>query len=161
MTADGAHLGVSAERAIETILGGKPSPSADEQMDADTFRTWIKTCPDNVTGYGETARLAARYMLDYLTAHPEDMQLPLDREIDWERLQAEHGDAYPEGWYDTYQKTPGLYDRMKVAGWPIDDLDLTGFMAGWAFNAARRCLEVPPAPNPALRTIGKTREAHP
>lgn len=46
-----------------------------------------------------------------------------------------------------------LYDELKDRGVAIDALDLTGFMWGWAANAARYCVELPPAPNPAIMEI--------
>jgi len=155
MSADGAHIGVDAERALRTILGGEPSPGEDEQMDAETFRAWIKTA-DRQDSYGETARLAARYLLEYLTAHPEDMRLPLEDTYDWDRARAELGRS-PESIEEMlrYRSTEGVWDRAAAEYPQLKQLDLTGFMAGWAFNAARRCLELPPAANPALLTIGE------
>jgi len=156
MSADGAHLGVSAERALKTILGGEPEPTEDEQMDADTFRQWIKTA-DRADDYGECARLCARYLLEYLTAHPDDMQLPLDATYDWNRLRAEKGDSFTANAQilAKYRLSDGVWDRAAVAMPDLEELghELTGFQAGWAFNAARRCLELPPAPNPALLEV--------
>jgi hypothetical protein len=153
MSADGAHLGVSAARALDTILGGKPSPSADEQMDAETFRIWIKTA-DREDSYGEAARLCARYLLEYLTAHPEDSTLPLDPTYNWDRARAELGrspDSIEE--MNRYRTGEGLWDRAAAVTPQLRQMDLTGFMVGWAFNAARRCLELPPAANPAILTV--------
>lgn len=156
MSADGAHLGVSAERALKTILGGEPAPTEDEQMDADTFREWIKTADRHDT-YEEGARLCARYLLEYLIAHPEDMQRPLDATYDWNRLRAEHGDTFVAAEVlPKYRLSEGLFDLAATANPDLKAMtpDLTGFMVGWAFNAARRCLELPPAPNPALMEVG-------
>lgn len=154
MSTDGAHLGVNAERALDTILGGKPSPAEDEQMDAETFRTWIKTA-DREDSYGETARLCARYLLEYLTAHPEDVTLPLDDAYDYARMRAEHGnDTPPLDQWLPYRTSEGVWDKAAAENPRLTEMDLTGFMVGWAFNAARRCIELPPAPNPALLTIG-------
>jgi hypothetical protein len=155
MSSDGAHLGVSAERALATILGGEPSPSQDEQMDAETFRTWILTA-NRDDSYGETARLCARYLLEYLGAHPEDMRLPIHRTYDWDRARAELGrspDTVEE--MERYRTGDGLFDRAAASNPRLKEMDLTGFMVGWAFNAARRCLELPPAPNSALLTVGE------
>lgn len=157
---DGAHLGVSADRALDTILGGNPSPSEDEQMDAETFRTWIKTA-DREDSYGEVARLCARYLLEYLETHPEDSQLPLEPTHDWERMRADLGDVFPSReQMAKYQTAEGLFDKAEVAHPHLKEMGLTGFMAGWAFNAARRCLEMPPAPNPALLTINTKEPFH-
>lgn len=153
MSADGAHLGVSAERALKTILGGEPEPTEDEQMDADTFRQWIMTA-DRSDTYDECARLCARYLLEYLIAHPEDMGLTLDAKYDFDRAQRELGrplESVEE--MQRFRTSDGVYDRASLAFPELHDLGLTGFQAGWAFNAARRCLELPPAPNPALLTV--------
>lgn len=45
--------------------------------------------------------------------------------------------------------TAGWYEQMKDQG-VMPALDLTGFMWGWAVNAALRCMELPPRPNPAI-----------
>lgn len=153
MSADGAHLGVGAERALDTILGGKPSPAEDEQMDAETFRTWIKTA-EREDSYGETARLCARYLLEYLEAHPEHMQLSLDATYDWDRAETELGRS-PDNVEEMqrYQTSVGVFDLAAAENPKLKKMGLTGFMVGWAFNAARRCLELPPAPNPAILTV--------
>jgi hypothetical protein len=158
MSGDGAHLGVNAKRALDTILGGKPSPAADEQMDAETFRNWILTA-DREDSYGEKARLCARYLLEYLTAHPEHSQLPLDNTYDYDRAQAELG-RWPNGLgeMERFRSADGVWDYAAATHPKLREMDLTGFMVGWAFNAARRCLEIPPAPNPALLTIGGSDE---
>ena len=152
MSTDGAHLGVSAERALETILGGKPSPSDDEQMDAETFRNWIKTA-DREDSYGECARLAARYLLEYLTEHPEDTRLPLESEYDWARARADGVQPGSMADYAPYLIREGVFDKAAALNPRLNQMHLTGFTVGWAFNAARRCIELPPAPNPALLTV--------
>jgi hypothetical protein len=124
MSVDGAHMGVSADRALETILGGKPSPSADEQMDAETFRKWILSA-DNADSYGEAARLGAKYVLEFLTDHPE-----------YDRAHNTH---------EIFDATVEAHPEFK----PVLD-EFTGFMVGWSVNAARRCLELPPLKNPAV-----------
>src|SRR6266851_7556776 len=138
MSADGAHLGVSAERALETIVGGAPEPTENERMDADAFRTWIKTA-DREDSYGEAARLCARYLLEYLTAHPEDMRLPLADVHDFNRMRAELGDRFAtKDELTKYRTQEGLFDKAAAENPLLKSMDLTGFMAGWAFNAARR-----------------------
>lgn len=48
----------------------------------------------------------------------------------------------------------GLYDVMKAEGIDLAELELTGFMWGWAVNAARKVLGDGPVPNPAIVEIG-------
>jgi hypothetical protein len=122
-------------------------------MDAETFRNWIRTA-DREDTYGETARMCARYLLEYLTVHPEDMRLPLDASYDWDRAEQELG-RWPNDIdeMNRYRTSDGLFDKAAAENPRLRAMDLTGFMVGWAFNAARRCLELPPAPNPALLTV--------
>lgn len=68
MSVDGAHLGVSASRALDTILGDKPSPNKEEGMNQEEFALWVRSAPfslKDISGddaYGEAARwLAKRY----------------------------------------------------------------------------------------------------
>ena len=126
MQADGAYLSVSAKRAIETILGGKLSPTDEEQMTDEEFAAWIRSADSsfNDADYGEAARRLARYFLLLM----EDEQ-PADMYALW--------DAFKIRWPDESAQAGGM----------------SGFMVGWAFNAARKVLSMPPAPNPALVTI--------
>ena len=130
MLQDGAHLGVSAGRALDTILGSKPSPEKEERMPNAEFAEWIRSAPhilkdtsgDN--GYTDASRwLARRYLL----------------------LLDEGCEADSHKLWDSFE-----------AKWP-DDADeaggMTGFMHGWAFNAAKHALNLPPSPNPALLTL--------
>ncbi|GAI19472.1 unnamed protein product, partial [marine sediment metagenome] len=43
MLADGAHLNVSASRALETILGSKESPEEGERRTDTEFAEWIRS----------------------------------------------------------------------------------------------------------------------
>lgn len=166
---DGAHLGVSASRALRTILGGEPSPTEDEGFTPAQMRAWLEephreiVYPDGplgvqrtpeqevagAAGYEESARQAAKAMLAYLDAHPEHRELPLDDEIDLDRWRVRNYKGKPR----VIRK--GVYTLMKADGVSLEKLGLSGFQAGWAFNAARYALGEPPAPNPALLTIGE------
>jgi hypothetical protein len=142
---DGAHLGVSADRALRTILGGDPSPAENEQTGVIEFRDWIMQ-PDQALDYNECARRVARAVLEFWLEDPRRASIP------------------PENVYETGPDgrlvfnaeghlnlvTPGLYRVMHEHGIDLDDLGITAFQWGWAVNAARRCVELPPAPNPAI-----------
>lgn len=123
MSSDGAHIGVDAERALATILGGESAPTEEECMSATEMRAWILAArpEDRMTTYGECARWTAKLTLLWLLQHPSD-------------------------------EDP--YDAMKAAGHDLGALGLTGFQWGWALNAARRCVELPPLPNPAIMDLG-------
>lgn len=146
MSADGAHLGVTPERALKTILGGEPSPAQDEQMDVAAFERWILDAPaaddNDIHSYDDAARAFAKIVLEHLRAHPDDAQLTTDgkfAEVDGEFQQTE----------------PGIWDRVRAAHPEIAELGLTGFQVGWAVNAARHIVGQPPNPNPAIITIGE------
>lgn len=144
---DGAHLGVSAHRAIETILGGEPSPSPDEQMTVSEFRAWIMLPDQEPLDYSEAARREARIILGYFLADPTRASLPGDTVYDWEG-DPDHGSKGMKREYATV----GLYDVMEADGVEHED-GLSGFQWGWALNAARRCVELGPVPNPAIIDI--------
>lgn len=135
---DGAHLGVGAERALGTVLGNDPQPAAEERMSAGEMAEWVMAATSaDANSYDGCARYAAKLVLTWLLEDPTRASSPPENEYD---------DAYNV-------TTPGWYDRMKADGSPVASLDLTGFMWGWAVNAARRCVELPPSPNPAIVSI--------
>jgi len=124
MLADGAHLNISAERALGTILGGEPSPSEDERMSDEEFANWIRS-EDKDIDYGESARRLARL---YLMALEEGCEAEPPRDM-W--------DVVRDRWPELAEECAGM----------------TGFQHGWALNAARKVLAMPPVPNPALLEI--------
>lgn len=158
MGSDGAELGVSAERALGTILGDQESPGEDEQMSDEAFEAWIRECPAIVNEYGETARLAAKRVLLFLEEFPEARTLAIETEGAWcdaagvQLTQEQLREKLPEG-AEFLAVKEGLYDEMKRQGAGLADLDLTGFMWGWAFNAAHKVLGLPSQPNPTLLEV--------
>ena len=63
------------------------------------------------------------------------------------RIVLEHLERHPQ---DRAIDEHEVYQRLRSQ---LDPLDLTGFMWGWAVNAARAILELPPVPNPAILVI--------
>ena len=47
---------------------------------------------------------------------------------------------------------PGLSKLLKDAGVELPN-GISGFQWGWAVNASRYCVELPPASNPAILTV--------
>ncbi len=125
---DGAHLGVTAVRALDTILGGEPSPTKKEGMTHEQFALWIRSASHALEdmpkgdGYSEASRWLARRYLLLLEEGSETQDA-------W--------DAFEARWPDDVHEAGGM----------------TGFMHGWALNAALYTLKLPPTPNPALVTI--------
>jgi len=148
---DGAHLGVSADRALGTILGGEPSPGEEEQMGVVEFREWLELPDQEPHDYGEAARRMARVILAYFLEDPRRATYPTESEYDF-AADPDHG---CQGMKPEFTNHVGLYEMMKRDGRRTDDFDgCSGFQWGWAVNAARRCVELPPVPNPAIIEIG-------
>lgn len=155
---DGAHLGVNAERALRTIVGDAPEPTEDEHRNPDEMRAWLLAAPsvdefeayceakrerdEEYTGddYGEAARVTARGILEAFLADPRLAAMPTESEYDWTDYT---GDGMPKLLVAGLSEALRERDVRYVSG-------ITGFQWGWAVNAARYCVELPPAPNPAI-----------
>lgn len=167
---DGAVYGVKAGAALHAVLGGKEPESNDVVSDPAAFETWITGGASlgealdaaGEDGYTETSRRVAKSVLAFLRRHPEHAGLssegqcayvpPTDSRVAGQP-EAFHRD---DGWVFV-QTEPGLLDPFEASLSDAERAEFdesTGFMWGWAVNAARRCLELPPVPNPALLTIG-------
>lgn len=154
MSGDGAHLGVGAERALKTILGGEPAPTEAEQEDIETMRARILSAPIEAVSYDGTATACARLILEAWKRWPQLAEVPT------QSVYLESPDGKME-WIggDAVVLVPGLHAALKQCYRDRPEAlavlsDLTGFMWGWACNAALRCVDLPPEPNPALVTIG-------
>lgn len=129
---DGAHLGVKADRALETILGGKEEPPSDERMSREQMRASIMKEADPMSDtppsdYGSAAACIAKAMV-----------LCIEEDSG---LLAKGADLYEA----VGKRWPGFDNWLGGA---------TGFMVGWATNCARWLYEQPPVPNPAIVTVG-------
>lgn len=145
---DGAQLGIGAEAAMKAVLGGD---TPDEQMSVLVMRDRILAASaETATDYDGAANYAAKLILEYLLADPRRASIPTENVYKHDA----DGHATFNSTGGLTLVTPGLYGVMKEDGVPIDDLGLSGFQWGWAVNAARRCVELPAVPNPAIITIG-------
>jgi hypothetical protein len=146
MSADGAHLNLGADDAMRKIVGGVEPPAP---MAFDVFCARIRAAVDVPTDYGGTSESVAKYLLRYLEEHPEHRDLPLDDVYDWEAWRATSMQEHPPKVGDgVWSLAKAAYPEMKTVAEGI-----TGFMAGWAFNAARHCLGLGPVSNPAIVEI--------
>ncbi len=124
----------------------------DVPMSDEEFARMIREAPpvesDGSPGatYESCGNYAARLVLEFLEAHPEHRDKPVMQRGEFADPKTFTG-YHPVG-------PPDLYDVMKEAGVPLARLGLTGFQWGWAFNAGRHVLGLPPEPNPAILTIG-------
>lgn len=138
---DGAHLGVSANEALAAVIGGETPTTTRNPVEMRAYLLAVE-CSDNFD-YETCAAYAARLILEAFIADPRLAALPADTKRDYS-----HG--YGPG---ARVIQVGLYDVLKEQGVPIDQLGLSGFMWGWAVNAARYCVELEPVPNPAIIDI--------
>ncbi len=157
MSSDGAHHGVGAERALKTILGGDPQPTEEEKESIEEMRSRILSAPIESKSYDGTATACARLILEAWAKYPALTECPLENMY----LMGKDGqmvllDNRP------VVLVPGVYEALKriyedrPEAMEVFD-ELTGFMWGWAVNAALRCMDLPPEPNPAIVEIGPKR----
>ena len=152
---DGAHHGINAERALGTILGGEPQPEESKKMSPEQMLDRIREQSFDNLDYSGAARAYARLILEAYEAHPALQDHPTKTVY----LRGQDGTLVTNGPGRPVCLQPDLYDVLKSlhAGDTVKlDLmsGLTGFMVGWAHNAVRYALGLPPVQNPALLTIG-------
>lgn len=155
---DGAHMGVGAERALKTILGDDPQPEKAEQRTPDEMRIWILSAmpgvPSEPFSYDDACRWTARQILEQFLADPSLASTPIETEYDWPTIRADARYINSQGSEGVevmreHVLRRGLMDVLKDRG-VIFESGLTGFQWGWACNAARFCVELPPVRNPAF-----------
>jgi len=151
---DGAHLGIGAERAMKTIVGGEPHPTEAECETIEQMRARILAAPIESKSYDGAATACARLILEAWKKYPQLIEVPhtgvylnnADGQMVWE----ECGGAVT--------LVPGLHDALKQVYRERPEAlavlsGLTGFQWGWAVNAALRCIDQPPVQNPAIVTV--------
>lgn len=129
---DGAHDGIRPQAAM-----GAPEPKRKDSTSEMAARIMSSTGP---SGYDGTAEYCAKLIVEWLSEDPSRAQGPPENVYE----------SGPNGEWTGTVTERGWYDRMKADGIPLGQLDLTGFMWGWAVNAARAIVELPPVPNPAI-----------
>jgi len=146
---DGAQQGIGAKRALDTILGGEPAPTEDEGMSREQMERRIMAVADGPPqDYDDAALYTAKFILTTLRAHPEIASQPVDGAIDLVNSTPDHIIVTRKGWSD-------LLKEVDPTGYQEAVDEITGFMWGWACNAARYVLDLPEVPNPAIMTIGE------
>jgi len=147
---DGTQQGISAKRAIETIIGGKPAPEKDDESSPAYWLKRLREKDDDINGYEAHAEVMAKYILLAYETHPHLQQAPNTRKY-----------VEPVDWNNPVVLEHDLSDRLKdeVYTNPTHPFrralsNATGFTWGWAFNIARYAIGLPPQPNPAIIAIG-------
>lgn len=152
MSDDGADLGITAERALKTVLGGEESPTKDEGMSPAEMKAMLEAKDDDTDGYDAHAQVMAKYLVRLYEKYPEIAYCPTEDVY----RKDDNGETIWEG--------PALVTGLSEVAkreWPDEShpfrqalSEATGFSWGWAVNAARYCLDLPPVPNPAILTVG-------
>lgn len=143
MSDDGADLGMDANSALKVVLGGEEEKRTRTIAEMGEVIRATTTDPHTYDG---TANYCANLILHWLLEDPTRAQGPTENVY---RLDDEGHNIYERPY-----AAVGWYDQMKEDGIPLNELDLTGLMWGWAVNAARTIVELPAVPNPAILTIG-------
>ncbi len=146
---DGAQKGIGAESAVKTAINGE-NPPEKPQMTPAEMEEMLRGADLGDTGYEGGANSIARMILEAWDKHPPLESLLTECEylkdgsgqMVWPAVQMTVGlsDALKQ----VYQDEPA---KLEIMG------GMTGFMWGWAVNAARYCRSLPELPNPALLTI--------
>lgn len=128
---DGADLNILPEAAFKAVLG--VPPPEQQVLEDQAFADRIRNAPDvasvHDSGYDSGALRLAKYFL--LTIEADEANKNLD------------------GW-ELFDKTIALYPDKHDAGLFAG---MTGFMVGWAANAARKVAGLSPVQNSAIVEI--------
>jgi len=156
MSDDGADLGVGAERALKTVLGGEPQPTEEERQTVEEMNERLRAAPIEGTSYEGTADACARIILEAWDNYPDIRDVPSENRY----LKDKEGKLVEPRVGVLFPLTISLHEvlkRLHPKGTPGHEVlsGLTGFMWGWAVNAARRCYGLSPVSNPAIVTIGR------
>lgn len=165
---DGAHLGVGAGRALDTILGGQEQPNEKERQTCEQVRARVMAAPLPGEGEGlwphveagtqvkegalaDTYTLATDCLAHAFVVLAEEKPALLDEQrfypndCDVEILRGKPMSPETAMW------------EAFTARWPEGDDwvgGASGFMVGFAFNVCRFLVEKPPVLNSAIVTVG-------
>lgn len=144
-THDGAHEGLTAEDGATRAIAGDAAKSGTKTPAEMEAYLLTATVADS---YDSAARCLGKFILLALRARPELHNVPTETVYDWKKN------------FDGTHMPPvlqrGLSDLLKDVdpeGYKAAVDGVTGFQWGWAVNAARYVLQLPPVKNPALMEL--------
>jgi len=140
---DGSNLGVTARRALDTILGGDPSPTEDEIQTPEQVSARIMNAPSPLEGghvfetYGEDGYAVAADAIAkaFLLVALDDPDI-LDRPVYWGPENTEIEDLWGK---QASSPETAVWDKV-CAQWPGFDEWLggaSGFMVSFAYNTVK------------------------
>lgn len=179
MSDDGADLGLSADTGMRAVMGDEEAQEAPRRSPEELL-TDMRA--DQGDSYAGTANRTALAVLDLFESQPETRDWPAESpgKFVWMTEPAMAADAvrdadgvpgeevsktwmnehpeetFPFNLTDYVKDGPDLYQTLKEARPDLVEgtlEELTGFMWGWAVNAARYVSGLPAVPNPAIVTI--------
>lgn len=125
---------------MRAVLGGE-QPKQDKGMTPEQMAEYLEACPDEVDSYDDASRWAGRGVLRYLRQHPEAF------------ANGDAGDVFDAAFAD--QRGEPDEDEDGYRALPEQIEGITGFMVGWAVNAARYAMNHNPVSNPAIFDLGE------
>jgi len=151
---DGAHLNMNPDESLKAVLGGEEPNHVPDPLTDEEFEKMIRTAPMSGDGfdYDTCSEVCARLVLEAYEKYPVLQTLPMEsRYLTFADGKSDFDNFYAIDTtiYDVMRK---LYDDNSNE-YKLIFSSLSGFMWGWAVNAARNILGLGPVPNPALITI--------
>lgn len=159
---DGANMGITAGRALDTIIGGEGQPTEEEKMTAEQVKERILAAPSPLEGkpiweredvdgdqkYSLAADCIAKAFILAEAEKPGILTTELyypDPYEPFPSLSGKKKDSMDAVWEYISEKWEGFDDWIGGA---------SGFMVGFAYNTALYINDMPTGGNPALLTIG-------
>jgi hypothetical protein len=154
---DGANQGVMPERALGTILGGKDQPTDEEKLSRQELLEKIRGASLAPDSYDDASLAIARVIVEAIEKYPCLRSVPMEAEylrdanekMVWFEDRESPAIHIRPGMYEILEKLhpdESSPERVVMNG-------MTGFMWGWAYNAAAHVLFMDQQRNPAIVEI--------
>lgn len=159
MSDDGAELGYTAEQGLKAVMGHEQKEP--ERITPEELRARLHANPGD--SYSQGSNLLALGILRVFEQRPETVTWPADPRSEFfvkgtdEVATGEQIRAHPESLDWRRVDDRDLSEAFKTVATPEEMTayeGCTGFMWGWAVNAAKYVVGAPPVANPAIIEIG-------
>jgi hypothetical protein len=170
---DGANMGITAHRALGTIIGGDPNPDAEERQDRAAVKARLVLAPDPCTGpkiwervesgeigsddaYSLAADCIAKAFLFVILDQTELLNKDAYYDADEMRAKGHDEESVRIICGQPRDRSSVLWDGV-MKRWPdFDDWvgGASGFQVGFAYSTIRFLYDEPYEGNPAIMEIG-------